>query len=200
MKLGARERRLLYVLGALGVLVTVQRLLPMVRGGAAAAGGEGSAVDAAGRPAEVETEVVELRVADLAAEPGSYSAGRDPFRFGEPPPPPPPPGPTPEELAEIARQQAAAEAARRALEEERARLAAIPSKPQPPQFTLVYLGSFGPERRRIAVFSDGKNIYNAAQGDVLEGKFVVDRIGYESVDVKFVGFPQEPARRLAIGG
>ena len=67
---------------------------------------------------------------------------------------------------------------------------------------VTYLGSFGPESKRVAVFADesGQNLYNARTGDVLEGKFIVYRIGYESVDLKFVGFPDEPARRLAIGG
>ncbi|MBZ0089277.1 MAG: hypothetical protein K8H90_02750, partial [Thermoanaerobaculia bacterium] len=74
--------------------------------------------------------------------------------------------------------------------------------PRPPEVTLVYLGSFGPNQRRVAVFADAgrDKIYNALAGDVLEGKFIVDRIGYESVDVKFVGFPEAPAKRLAIGG
>ena len=54
----------------------------------------------------------------------------------------------------------------------------------------------------MAVFADeaGENLYNARAGDVLEGKFIVDRIGYESVDLKFVGFPDAPAKRLPIGG
>jgi hypothetical protein len=82
---------------------------------------------------------------------------------------------------------------------EQARLDAIP---KPPPVTLKYLGSFGPAARRVAVFADenGENLYNARAGEVLEGKFIVDRIGYESVDLKFVGFPDEPARRLPIGG
>jgi hypothetical protein len=67
---------------------------------------------------------------------------------------------------------------------------------------LRYLGSFGPERARIAVFvgPGGGEVLNAREGDVLEGKFIVERIGYESVDLKFVGFPDAPARRLAAGG
>ena len=68
--------------------------------------------------------------------------------------------------------------------------------------TLVYLGSSGMEKRRIAVFADaaGENLYNVRVGETVEGKFIVDRIGYESVDLKFVGFPDEPAKRLPIGG
>ena len=76
------------------------------------------------------------------------------------------------------------------------------SRTVPPPVTVVYLGCFGPERRRIAVFADdkGENLYNVQVGEVVEGKFIVDRIGYESVDLKFVGFPDEPAKRLPIGG
>lgn len=94
------------------------------------------------------------------------------------------------------RRRAAEEAARRAAEEA-ARIAAIP---KPPEFTLQYMGSFGPANRRIAVFTDGKKIYNLQEGQILEGKFIVARIGYESVDIKFVNFPDEPAKRLPIQG
>jgi hypothetical protein len=65
---------------------------------------------------------------------------------------------------------------------------------------VTYLGSFGSPERRIAVFSDGKTIYNATRGDTLGGKFVVHAIGYESVDLTFVGFPDVPPERLAVGG
>nr|MBP9824920.1 hypothetical protein [Thermoanaerobaculia bacterium] len=99
---------------------------------------------------------------------------------------------------ELAQRAAEAEARRRAAEED-ARQRAIP---RPPPVTLVYLGSFGTEARRIAVFADdkGENLYNVRVGEIVEGKFIVDRIGYESVDLKFVGFPDEPAKRLPIGG
>jgi hypothetical protein len=185
-----RERLLLGVLAVLVVIVAGLRL-PALFSRSSGRGGARDSGRVGGPPPEVET----LRWSDLEARPGEYHTSRDPFRYGEPPAPPPP-GPTPEELAEMARLRAQEEAARRALEAERARLAAVP---QPPRIELAYLGSFGPEARRIAVFSDGKNIYNAFEGDVLEGKFIVHRIGFESVDLKFVGFPQEPARRLAVG-
>lgn len=94
------------------------------------------------------------------------------------------------------RRRAAEEEARRAAEEAD-RLAAIP---KPPEFTLEYMGNFGPANRRIAVFTDGKKIYNLQEGGILEGKFIVARIGFESVDIKFVNFPDEPAKRLAIQG
>jgi len=50
------------------------------------------------------------------------------------------------------------------------------------------------------VFSDGKVIHNAMAGEVLDGEFIVDRIGFESVDIKYVDFPEVPALRKAVGG
>lgn len=89
------------------------------------------------------------------------------------------------------------EARRRA--EEAARLAAIEAaKPKPPEFTMDYLGNFGPAAKKIAVFSDGKKIVNAQEGEVIDNKFIVARIGLESVDIKFVSFPQTPAKRLGV--
>ena len=75
-----------------------------------------------------------------------------------------------------------------------------PPKPRPPAVEFVFLGSFGVPGSEIAVFTDGKEILNAFAGDVLRREFVVRSIGYESADIGFVNFPDEPAKRLAIGG
>ena len=65
---------------------------------------------------------------------------------------------------------------------------------------MVFLGSFGSGRMRLAVFTDGSEIFNVPEGDVLKDKFVVVKIGMESADLGFVGFPDAPAKRLEIGG
>jgi hypothetical protein len=143
-------------------------------------------------------EVITLHVADLERTPHIYTPGRDPWRFIEPPPPPPP-VPKPPTAAELAARKAAEEARLKALAEAAAKAAAEAAIPKPPPFTWAYIGNFGPAERRIAVFADGKTIYNAQQGDTLAGKFIVAQIGYESVDIRFVGFPQWPAQRLAVG-
>ncbi|MGE0641609.1 MAG: hypothetical protein AB7G12_11125 [Thermoanaerobaculia bacterium] len=202
MKLAPRERRLLQILGGIAAIALL-RFLYLAASPPDTGGGPGVVAAAGPRPAarprggqkELPTEVVPLDTDRLEIEPHDLSSGRDPFRYGPPPPPPPPPPPTAEELERRRREE---EERLRRLEEAR-RLALIP---KPPPVTLVYLGSFGPERRRIAVFTDesGENLYNARAGDVVEEKFIVDRIGYESVDLKFVGFPDEPAKRLPIGG
>ena len=209
MKLAPRERKLLLLLGGLGALAGLRLLwallappaLPTLKPApSAAARSAGATSGKFGRgtrksAAELPREIVELQLADLATQPHALSVGRDPFRFGPLPPPPPPPPPTRAALEEMRRQ----EEARRLAAENAAREAMIP---KPPPVTVVYLGSFGPEKLRIAVFADdkGENLYNVRVGEIVEGKFIVDRIGYESVDIKFVGFPDEPAKRLPIGG
>jgi hypothetical protein len=153
---------------------------------------------AAKREAEQPREVTALRAADLEIVPPAFTPGRDPWRFVDPPPPPPPPpppGPTPEQLRAMAEAQARAleaqrEAARKAAEE-----AALP---RPAEFTMEYLGNFGPKERKIAVFSDGQDVHNAREGEVIDQKFIVAHIGLESVDIEFVGFPDWPAQRLAV--
>lgn len=122
---------------------------------------------------------------------------RNPFRFGAPPPPPPPPPPRP--LTEAEREQIERD---RVVAEEAARLAAIEAaKPKPPPLDLLFLGSFGPPERRVAVLADqGRdNIWTVTVGQSVAGKFVVAEIGFESVALGFVGFPDVPPQRLAIG-
>ena len=143
-------------------------------------------------------QVVTLDVDELSGEPRDYAPGRNPFTYYQPPPPPPPPGPSAEELArraELERQRQ-----EEAAPEQAAAPPPEPPKPQPPPFQLSYLGSFGPENRRIAVFTDGEEIYNALVGDVIEDKFRVADIGYESVTITYEGFPEAPATRVGIGG
>lgn len=147
-------------------------------------------------------EVLDLSDPSLAREAQSYTPGRDPWRFFDPPPVPPPVHK--KTAAELAAERAAAElAAKQAAEEaERARLEAL--KPKPPPFTLKYLGNFGPAGGRFAVFTsaDGKAIYNVREGGVLEGKFVVQHIGFETVEIGYVEhFPDAPPPlRLPAGG
>ena len=213
MTLAPLERKLLLALALLAGLAGLRFLWTLVASGSpgmsempeaaletVAAQPAGAGRSAFGRSsrravAELPLEIVELDLGEPASQPYALSVGRDPFRFGAPPPPPPPPPPTKQELERLRQQEEA-----RRLAAERAAAEAL--IPKPPPVTLVYLGSFGTERRRIAVFADaaGENLYNVRVGETVEGKFIVDRIGYESVDLKFVGFPDEPAKRLPIGG
>jgi hypothetical protein len=70
--------------------------------------------------------------------------------------------------------------------------------PRPPEVTFKFLGSFGPKDHPIAVIQQGDDVFNARAGDTLFGKFVVRKVGYESIDVGFVGFADSETKRLAI--
>jgi len=186
MKLSQRERRLLSLLALLAVVAALRLafvvwMAPRTAPGGTA--GPGRQV-AAGRGAAVD-EIVELRTDRLDPTSRDLTVGRDLFRYKPPPPPPPPPGPSREELDRM-----------RLEAQQRAAAAAVP---RPPEIHLRYLGSFGPDGARIAVFTDPDgNVINAHEGDVLSGAFRIERIGYESVDVSFVDFPDAPARRLPL--
>lgn len=198
MNPGARQKILAGVLA----VVLVALALRFVPGWLADGDGGGTWLGRSAAPAPSAAERIEVATLDLralTAEPRDYEPGRNPFDYYQPPPPvpPKPPGPTPEELARRAEEERRRQ---EELERQREENPPPPPKPTPPAFQLTYLGSFGPEERRIAVFTDGEQIYNALVGDVLEEKFVVSDIGFESVSITYVGFPEEPARRVAIGG
>ena len=44
----------------------------------------------------------------------------------------------------------------------------------------------------------GDQIINVRAGDTLFGKFILKKVGYESIDVGFVGFPETETPRLGI--
>jgi hypothetical protein len=138
------------------------------------------AVSASGAASYPEGRMA-LLVAKLDAVRPASTAGRDPWRFVDPPP-----QPSPVKLEKVV------EAPRP--------VASPPPLPDAtsPELPLEYLGHFGPSHKKIAVLSNGKRIYNALEGDVVENRFLVARIGYESVEIQFVGLPGWPARRLGV--
>lgn len=185
-----RQKQVLAVLVLVLVAVGVRTFLK-VSGSSSGGGGRRAGLQrnlAEHGGASAELEIVDLRLEDLEHKPGEFQPGRDPFRFrpkeraAPPPPPPPPPKPAP---------------AKRKPRPKRAQQAA---KPRPPEPAFKFLGSFGPRDRMIAVFSDNVEIFNVAEGDVFKEAFVVKKIGFESADIGWVDFPDEPARRLEAGG
>ena len=199
----SKDTRQKVLLGALLVLMLVvawRQLGPRIGTGPGSreTGLGQAAVDRATRSAVDLPEVVELRLEDLEKEEDQFRPGRDPFRFGE--------ATTVEaeieedEDEQAAREAAAREALRRAMEAQRSQEAGASSRPVPPDFDMKFLGSFGSRDKRLAVFSDGVEIHNVLEGGVLKGQFVIRQIGFESVDVGYVDFPNEPVIRLAAGG
>ena len=70
--------------------------------------------------------------------------------------------------------------------------------PKPPEIGFKFIGTFGPRDHPIAVVQQGDQVLNVRAGDKLFGKFILRKVGYESIDVGFVGFPESETRRLGI--
>jgi hypothetical protein len=70
--------------------------------------------------------------------------------------------------------------------------------PRPAASTFTFVGTFGPKGHPIAVILDGDKVYSARAGDVLFDKFVLRNVGYESIDIGFVGYAETESRRIGI--
>ena len=181
------------LLGLLGIVVVVAawRYLPSFGGGPAFT--RTTAADLR----STTIDVVELAPYTLDQPPPSSRPTRDPWSFGSRPAPEaatPEPDPEPEPPKPVVPETPAPPVIRDTPAPE-------PLGPRPPPVDVFYIGSFGRSDNPIAVFVDAdKSIFNALEGDLVKDKFEVQNIGYESVDLLFVDFPDEQPVRLAIGG
>ena len=202
-------RRQLYVLAALAVVL----ILAVVKWGAKGSGGTSAPPSSrTAGPAKPEDERVAasrprsravkdkkvapedvpfVSVEDLSPPRGRRAGdeGRNIFDFRVPtvPPPPtptpaPPPPPEPGSAAFVGPLPPP-----------------LPTPtPVPPDINFKFIGTFGPRDRPIAVLILGDQLLNARVGDVVFDRFILRNIGYESVDVGFVGYPPASTKRLAI--
>lgn len=171
------------------------------------------AASAVAAPPGVEPVRLDL----LDAESGSYSSARNLFAYKEPPPPPPPP-PTPPpapppdqdkdgvpdfrdncvsvpnpDQSDIDRDGIGSQC------ETEPETPPPPPPPVPPPFNFKFIGTFGRPQSPIATFARDGEIVNARVGDVLDGKFILKRIGIESAEIGFVGFPPDVTQRVPLG-
>jgi hypothetical protein len=70
--------------------------------------------------------------------------------------------------------------------------------PTPPEPVFKLIGIFGPRDRPIATLINGDEQILAREGDVVLGRWIIRKVGYESIDVGFVNFPPTESRRLPI--
>ena len=70
--------------------------------------------------------------------------------------------------------------------------------PVPPEIAFKFIGTFGPKDHPIAVLLQGDQLLNAHAGDTVFDRFILHSIGYESVDIGFVGYPASVTKRLGI--
>jgi hypothetical protein len=190
----ATERQRQLILGALVVvlLAVVYRLFtatspaPVVAsnrsaGGAAAGRTQASAKGARGTGTAgaegtqgVESPDVHLEALD-AERVRPKSGERNLFRFKPKPPPPPPEPPRPVQPT----------------------MPTMPVNPVPqpppgpppvPPITLRFIGVVdSPTRgRKIAALSDGRNTFQGVEGDIIEGRYRILKIGVESIELAYV--------------
>jgi hypothetical protein len=70
--------------------------------------------------------------------------------------------------------------------------------PVPPEINFKFIGTFGPKDQPIAVLLQTDQLLNARSGDVVYDRFILKSIGYESVEIGFVGYPPSVTKRLGI--
>jgi hypothetical protein len=75
--------------------------------------------------------------------------------------------------------------------------------PPPPPITLKFIGFVNQSDRagRLAVLSDGRGVYYGRQGDVIEGRYRIVRIGEESIELEYLdGRGRQTVRLTGEGG
>jgi len=61
--------------------------------------------------------------------------------------------------------------------------------PPPPPIALKFIGTVEAPRQsaqKIAVLSDGRNVFHGREGDIIEGRFRILRIGAESIEMAYL--------------
>ncbi len=104
-----------------------------------------------------------------AARPEPEGGERDPFSFGErsaPPPTAETEGPSPPTST---------------------RPDVPDGPPPPPPIALKFIGIVDTaDKRKIAVLSDGRNVFYGREGETVEGRYRIERIGVESIEMAWV--------------
>jgi hypothetical protein len=173
--------------------------------------------DTSGKKSAPTPGVEPVRTDLLEAASGSYRSSRNLFAYKEPPPPPPPPpAPPPPPPPDQDKDGvpdfrdncvSAANPDQRDVDqdgigtvcEQTPEVPPPPPPPVPPQFTWKFIGMFGRPQNPIATFARDGDLVNVRVGETIEGKFVLRRIGIESAEIGFVGFPPDVTQKVPLG-
>ena len=128
---------------------------------------------ASARAPEQSTPVADVKLELLKTAPsGLGPSSRNPFQFKPKAPPPPPPLPAgPGRGAPVVIEPPP-----------------VPQgPPPPPPIALKYIGVLETAQGRVAVFRDsGGDIVNGKEGDIIDGRYRLLKIGVESADLAYV--------------
>jgi hypothetical protein len=164
------RRRPLVLLGVLAVLVIVYIWTRQSDSTPAASGGRAQAIPI--NPGGAIADVPEVKLDALnAARTGLEDQRRNPFRLQPPAPPTEPPRPAPRVTPPVAPIDPSVP----------------PPPPPPPPITLKFIGLVQAASRggRLAVLSDGRFVYYGREGDIIDGRYRVVRIGDESIELEY---------------
>jgi hypothetical protein len=173
---GWSRRRLLVAVAVVAAAIAVAIVGPRFIGTAEQAGGPSNSAGRAGAEALPDVPVVDLKLERLQAEREELAdAERNPFRFRPKPPPPPPP-------------RAAAPVRRPEEFAGPAGPAPPPGPPPVPPIPVKFMGVITTVGgTRVAAFTDGRGgIFSGKEGDVIEGRYRVLRIGADSVEMAYL--------------
>ncbi len=140
-----------------------------------------STESAASKPATPESRAPRIALDALAADrPEPGDGERNPFRFQPKAPPPPPAGPPGSKPETGGTTGGGSQTA--------APPAPPAGPPPPPPIALKFIGTL--EGRggigKIAVLSDARAVYYGREGDIVDGRYRIVRIGVESIELEYV--------------
>ena len=178
------QKIVLVMLAAVFVLLISRRFVVPTVQRWAASWDAGTSVERVKIRRVADKQILDVHVDALRPNVGAYTPTRNLFRYGviEPKIEPIDDEPIPEEP----------------VEEEETQDEQV-EESGPPELEMGLLGVFGPRHRRIAVLSNGQEIINVLQGDVLDEQFIVHEISPLSVGFRYVDFPTLESR-LGLGG
>lgn len=121
-------------------------------------------------PADLDVKIEALKPTQAPAEEGD----RNPFRFQPKAPPPPPPAPPASKKPVTVQQPPPVDTT-------------PPPPPQPPPIgnTIKFIGIVDTGKTKIGAFSDCRATFPGREGDIIEGRFRVVRIGVESAVLEY---------------
>jgi hypothetical protein len=168
-----RERRTLMMLGALAVVLgvaAVYRYWPSTAADAPAApSARGTPRTAGGGAQELIAPDVHLEALERE-RPTPGDIDRNLFRFKSKPAPLPPPGPVAPRAADPPAPP-------------------VPVGPPPPPpvppipFKFIGILEVPGQARRVAILSDARGVYHGREGDIIEGRYRILKIGTESIEM-----------------
>ena len=166
----ASQRPRPWLLVLLGLVILVYAATQMFSGPSAAPtvspGGQRAPAQAAD---QIDPALLDVKIETLVDDPvGPVDVSRNPFRFQPKPPPPPPPMAAPQQPSYVPPPPAA------------------PTGPPSIGTLIKFIGIIDTGKERIGAFSDCKYTFSGREGEIVEGRFRVVRIGVESAILEYV--------------